>query len=284
MLDDQGDLRREARQEAARRFAGELRELREAAGQPSLRQMAARSGRISHTTLHDCLSGARLPSWEATREFVRACGGNEEEWQARWSAASTAPSPDESVVTDETASVVPDSAEVATPPTRPRRRRRLFVLLATGAAAAIAAVVFLIPNSQNTSANTSSSPTTDVPGPLVPDDRSRFIGDLTIPDGTVVSPGTRFTKIWEIENSGLAIWRGRYLEREDLPVTPDTCQTPERIAIGDTLPNDRVKISVDVTAPKTPTTCMVKWKMVDSAGRRFFPSARPVYFLVYVRG
>ncbi|GAA2998285.1 helix-turn-helix domain-containing protein [Actinokineospora diospyrosa] len=71
MLDEHGESRREA----ARRFAEHLRELRAAAGQPSLRQMAARSGRISHTTLHDCLSGARLPSWEATREFVRACAG-----------------------------------------------------------------------------------------------------------------------------------------------------------------------------------------------------------------
>ncbi|GAA2998293.1 NBR1-Ig-like domain-containing protein [Actinokineospora diospyrosa] len=156
--------------------------------------------------------------------------------------------------------------------------------MAAGAALAIAILVLLIPSSQDTEAGAPAPSTPQVPGPLVADDRARFVGDITIPDGTVVAPGAHFTKVWEIENAGLAIWRGRYLEREDLPVAPDACQTPDRIAIGDTLPNDRVKISVNVTAPAAATTCMVKWKMVDVDGRRFFPSSRPVYFLVHVHG
>ncbi|WP_285499015.1 hypothetical protein [Actinokineospora sp. NBRC 105648] len=47
--------------------------------------------------------------------------------------------------------------------------------------------------------------------------------------------------------------------------------------------NQRVKISVEVTAPDAPTTCVVEWKMVDAAGRLLFPTSRPVYFLVHVQ-
>ncbi|MEU4804975.1 hypothetical protein [Actinosynnema sp. NPDC023587] len=49
----------------------------------TFRAMAGRSGRISHTTSHECVSGSRLPSWETTREFVRSCGEGEAEWQER---------------------------------------------------------------------------------------------------------------------------------------------------------------------------------------------------------
>ncbi|MGW3043328.1 hypothetical protein ACWC9T_25540 [Kitasatospora sp. NPDC001159] len=72
---------------AAESFAGELRTLRLDAGQPSFRTMAKTAGSISHTTLYEAACGSRLPSWATTRAFVQACGGNEEEWQRRWSAA-----------------------------------------------------------------------------------------------------------------------------------------------------------------------------------------------------
>ncbi len=37
---------------------------------------------------------------------------------------------------------------------------------------------------------------------------ARFIGDVTYPDGTVVSPGANFEKQWQIENCGTASWSG----------------------------------------------------------------------------
>src|SRR5690349_957721 len=72
---------------AADRFAEHLRTLRSAAGNPSFRKMAGRSGRISHTTLHEAAAGTRFPSWETTREFVRACGADEAQWRRRWEDA-----------------------------------------------------------------------------------------------------------------------------------------------------------------------------------------------------
>src|SRR3954452_20176024 len=71
----------------ARLFAEQLRKLRAAVGSPSFRKMAGLSGRISHTTLHEAAAGTRFPSWETTREFVRACAADEAEWRRRWEDA-----------------------------------------------------------------------------------------------------------------------------------------------------------------------------------------------------
>jgi hypothetical protein len=85
-------------------FLADLRKLRQRAGQPSLRVMS-RTAHYSHTALSGVLSGGRLPSLDLTLAFVRACGGDESEWRARWGRVrnqldaadgmATAPSPTE---------------------------------------------------------------------------------------------------------------------------------------------------------------------------------------------
>lgn len=42
---------------------------------------------------------------------------------------------------------------------------------------------------------------------VVKDMKADFMGDLTIPDGTKVQPGTKFVKTWKIKNSGNIPWR-----------------------------------------------------------------------------
>ena len=64
-------------------FAAQLRELREEAGRPSYRQLAQRA-HYSHTALSQAAAGGSLPSLAVTQAFVHACGGDMEEWTARW--------------------------------------------------------------------------------------------------------------------------------------------------------------------------------------------------------
>ncbi|MGH3765671.1 MAG: hypothetical protein ACRDTX_11075 [Pseudonocardiaceae bacterium] len=66
-------------------FVADLRRLRSDAGQPSFRKMSS-TACYSHTALSGALSGGRLPSLDLTLAFVRACGGDEEVWRARWTA------------------------------------------------------------------------------------------------------------------------------------------------------------------------------------------------------
>ncbi|MEU6236239.1 helix-turn-helix transcriptional regulator [Kitasatospora sp. NPDC047058] len=112
---------REQPRTTAERFAAELRRLRQDAGQPSFRTMAKDAGSISHTTLYEAASGSRLPSWPTTRAYVRACGGDETEWQRRWSAAAGAePSRDARAVAPPPATALPTAPAPppgpATPP------------------------------------------------------------------------------------------------------------------------------------------------------------------------
>lgn len=79
----------EERAEAIAAVVAQLERIRYDAGTPSFREMAKRSGAISHATLHDAVRGTRLPSWETTVEFVRACDSNPAEVRDTWARAQT---------------------------------------------------------------------------------------------------------------------------------------------------------------------------------------------------
>ncbi len=243
-------------------FMSELRKLRTRAGEPSFRKMAAKSGAVSHATLHLTVTGRRLQPWETVREFVRACDGDEEEWHARWQGLQL-------VLSADSTDREPEPAR----PFRWWRSKRVLVPLAVVLIAAIAtAVVILLPGDQEPA------------GPPHPGDSSKFIADVTIPDETVVKPGTQFVKVWEIKNAGTVEWRNRFLRRTDLPVAPGACRTPERIPINDTAPQQHVQVTVTVNTPPTaPVDCKVFWKMVDEQDRELLPSRQPIYFSVLVR-
>ncbi|MFG2291483.1 DNA-binding protein [Streptomyces sp. NPDC048595] len=80
------------------RLAYELRKLRDEAGTPGYRAMARRAG-YSASVLSTAAAGERLPSLPVFLAYVRACGGNEEEWQHRWEQVdeelAAQPRPDE---------------------------------------------------------------------------------------------------------------------------------------------------------------------------------------------
>ncbi|WP_051799759.1 nSTAND1 domain-containing NTPase [Catenuloplanes japonicus] len=64
-------------------FAAGLRELRDKAGRPGYRQMAARVN-YSVATLSAAASGRRLPTLEVTLAYVAGCDGDPAEWERRW--------------------------------------------------------------------------------------------------------------------------------------------------------------------------------------------------------
>ncbi|MGW2641219.1 nSTAND1 domain-containing NTPase [Streptomyces sp. NPDC001348] len=68
-------------------FAADLRKLRVDAGSPTYRVMAQRSGHGA-STLSQAAAGERLPTLPVALAYVRACGGDPEEWDSRWRAAA----------------------------------------------------------------------------------------------------------------------------------------------------------------------------------------------------
>ncbi|MEH1166264.1 NBR1-Ig-like domain-containing protein [Micromonospora sp. CPCC 205539] len=311
----------------AERFAEQLRSLRAAAGDPSFRKMAGRSGRISHTTLHEAAAGTRFPSWETTREFVRACDADEAQWRRRWEDAHR-PGTDHAVPDREQAPVSSDppgrvdarnaadttatgtitsdhgpadqralrTAELpqAEDETAGARRHRMPWLAAAATVVVVAMVAVLGANvrgrwSADGSGPVTASPSSSAPSSsaefsdsLIRGDSSKFLGDITVPDGSHVRVNAEFDKVWALKNVGTVDWHNRFLARTTPTVAGDGCQTPDRVAIGDTPPGEQVMIRVRVRAPSRPGKCWVSWKMVDENGREFFPSRRPVYFMVTV--
>ncbi|MFJ3309535.1 hypothetical protein ACIPSA_42160 [Streptomyces sp. NPDC086549] len=69
------------------RLAAELRKLRAEAGSPTYRVMAGRTNQGA-STLSQAAGGERLPTLPVVLAYVQACGGDLEEWEARWREAA----------------------------------------------------------------------------------------------------------------------------------------------------------------------------------------------------
>lgn len=73
-------------------FAAGLRALRERAGSPPYEVLAPKA-QCSASTLSLAASGRVMPSLPLTLTYVRACGGDPREWEARWHALNAALNP-----------------------------------------------------------------------------------------------------------------------------------------------------------------------------------------------
>lgn len=120
-------------------------------------------------------------------------------------------------------------------------------------------------------------------------DKSIFLADVTIPDGTVVAPGARFTKTWEVQNVGAVTWERRILrcmdeeitvsrrgasgEDEPIRVTDHLKPSAPIIEVPYTPPGGIVQMSVEFEAPRLPGTCVSYWKSYFSDGTECFPQS-----------
>jgi len=137
-------------------FAAQLRQLREDAGRPTYRAMAA-VVKYSAPALSRAAAGERFPTLDATLAFVRACGGDGSAWQLRWQHAHgelMAEGPEPPPGRD---AAQPDgTTDDQPPPDKPARRgrpqvlavalrrNRLAVLLAVTMTAVLVNLVFTV--------------------------------------------------------------------------------------------------------------------------------------------
>ncbi len=126
-------------------------------------------------------------------------------------------------------------------------------------------------------------------------DNTGFIGDITYPDNSIVSPNQVFTKIWAVRNIGDVVWRGRRLicvdDKVNILVNGEGFNAhPERglipllseIEIPETHPNETVELKVEFKAPSYPCTTVSYWKSIDSFGNIVFPEREGLSCLVNV--
>jgi hypothetical protein len=76
---------------------------------------------------------------------------------------------------------------------------------------------------------------------------AQFITDVTIPDGTIMTPGQAFIKKWRIKNIGSCAWSGFSLVFD----SGDSMGAPATKAISDLAPGQEVDLEVALTAPSS---------------------------------
>jgi hypothetical protein len=101
----------------------------------------------------------------------------------------------------------------------------------------------------------------------VPCNLAAFVGDVTIPDSSIINPGDTFTKTWRLQNIGACSWTPNYalvFLNGDLMSGPTIVQLPENVNPGGT-----IDLSISLVAPPVPGTYQGYWMLRDSNGRLF---------------
>ncbi len=95
---------------------------------------------------------------------------------------------------------------------------------------------------------------------------SSYVSDVTIPDGTVMTPGQTFTKTWAIQNNGTCAWSTSYKLAFGLG---DLMSGSATAITSPVQPNSQTQVSVNLVAPTNPGTYTGNWRMQDDKGQFF---------------
>ena len=94
-----------------------------------------------------------------------------------------------------------------------------------------------------------------------------FIADVTIPDGTAMTPGQTFTKTWRLKNAGTCAWTTSYAI---VFAGGNSMNGPTTQALaGIVNPGQTVDVSVNLTAPTATGDFTGNWKIRDASGVLF---------------
>lgn len=115
------------------------------------------------------------------------------------------------------------------------------------------------------------------PTPSCQDDL-RYIEDVTIPDGTVVSPGQELDKRWKIVNSGTCHWGQGYSLRR---IAGPPMGAPDEQGLYPARAGLEVIIRMLLIAPTEPGTHRTAWQAFNPQGEAF---GEPIFIEVVVSG
>lgn len=119
-----------------------------------------------------------------------------------------------------------------------------------------------IPTLLPTPTAVAAQPTQPAPAPEACVYKVSFLEDVTVPDGTVMAPGTQFIKTWRVQNTGTCSWGpGSHLQNlafvgGDPLGAPNLVPIPITVAAGAT-----ADLSIPMTAPQQPGSYKSNWKL-----------------------
>jgi len=98
-----------------------------------------------------------------------------------------------------------------------------------------------------------------------------FVGDITIPDNTIVASNTAFTKIWSLKNTGTCTWDSSYLVAYISGTTMSQQPGYWIVPQGQTVtPGQTVDVSVGMTSPVKNGNYQSYWGLKKEQGQ-FMP-------------
>jgi hypothetical protein len=112
----------------------------------------------------------------------------------------------------------------------------------------------------------------------LPCDRAEFVKDVTVPDGTLLAPGSVFTKTWRLRNSGTCTWSSSYTLVFDRGERMGGA-SPTNLG-GNVAPGSTVDVSVTLTAPPSEGKYRGYWRLANPSGVTFGVGANNSSFYV----
>ena len=94
-----------------------------------------------------------------------------------------------------------------------------------------------------------------------------FVKDVSIPDGTVLSPGSSFVKTWRLKNKGTCTWTSAYTL---IFASGHQMSGPISMSLpGNVNPGETIDVSVNLIAPGTEGQYIGYWMLRNASGVSF---------------
>ncbi len=91
--------------------------------------------------------------------------------------------------------------------------------------------------------------------------------DITIPDGTLMNPGERFTKTWRLENAGSCTWTRMYAVTY---FSGNSLKAIQSNPLAQPVePGEQIDVTVDMQAPEEPGVYQSNWMLSNEEGEMF---------------
>ncbi len=101
----------------------------------------------------------------------------------------------------------------------------------------------------------------------IPCNAAQFVSDVSVPDGTIFSPGSTFNKTWRLKNSGACTWTTGY--NIVFMGGAQMSSTTVYNLTGTVVPGQMIDITVPMTAPSSNGQYRSDWKLRDTSGLVF---------------
>jgi len=118
----------------------------------------------------------------------------------------------------------------------------------------------------------------DTPTPtMAPCLIAQFIQHINVPPGTVFTGGTKFTKIWRVQNVGSCPWNRNFTL---VLVSGTGLGAKDQVALSAVVASgDYTDIMIDLTAPKTDGKYTSAWMIYNAAGQVFGVGSKGTEYL-----